>query len=59
MNEDFYEDMPQISFEENEILTSNFTESEVFEAISSMERNKAPGPYGFPSEFYQKKLGGY
>jgi hypothetical protein len=39
---------------ENEILTAPFTEKEVFEAISQMELNKAPGPDGFPAEFYQK-----
>ena len=38
---------------ENEILTSEFTEAEVREAIFQMEHNKAPGPDGFPAEFYQ------
>ena len=46
--------MPQISQEENEILTQNFSEKEVFEAIQQMEHNKALGPDGFPAEFYQK-----
>jgi hypothetical protein len=35
-------------------VTSPFTEEEVFEAISNMEHNKAPGPDRFPAEFYQK-----
>jgi hypothetical protein len=39
---------------ENEILMAPFTKEEVFEAISQMELNKAPGPDGFPAEFYQK-----
>ena len=46
-------DLPQISAEENDILTSPFVEKEVFDAISQMEHNKAPGPDGFPAEFYQ------
>jgi hypothetical protein len=31
-----------------------FTETEVLEAITQMEKNKAPGPDGFPAEFFQK-----
>ena len=46
--------MPQISQEENEILTQAFSENEVFEAIKQMEHNKALGPDGLPVEFYQK-----
>ena len=54
MVETFTDDMPQISPLENSILTSPFSEEEVFHAISQMEHNKAPGPDGFPAEFYQK-----
>ena len=54
MDEDVTNDMPQISSDENAILTSEFTEKEVYEAISQMEHNKSPGPDGFPAEFYQK-----
>jgi hypothetical protein len=39
--------------EESEILTANFTEVEVKEAIMQLQRNKAPGPDGLPAEFYQ------
>jgi mannosylglycoprotein endo-beta-mannosidase len=46
-------DIPQVSPEENDILISPFTESEVKEAVFQMEHNKAPGPDGFPAEFYQ------
>jgi hypothetical protein len=46
-------DIPQVSLEENEILTREFTKSEVREAVFQMEHNKAPGPDGFPVEFYQ------
>ena len=42
-----------MSREENELLTSEFTVSEVKDAVFQMEHNKAPGPNGFPVEFYQ------
>ena len=42
MVEENNDDMPQISEEENDILTSDFTENEVKEAIFQMEHNKAP-----------------
>jgi hypothetical protein len=45
-------DILQVSQEENEFLTAPFTEKEV-EAIFQMKHNKAPGPDGFPVEFYQ------
>lgn len=46
-------DVPQVTNVENEILTSEFTETEVRDAIFQIEHNKAPGPDGFPAEFYQ------
>jgi hypothetical protein len=52
--EDINSDIPQLSVDESNIMVANFTEKEVEEAIISMERNKAPGPDGFPAEFYQK-----
>ena len=39
--------------EDNELLTSEFIGAEVKSAIFQMEHNKAPGPDGFPAEFYQ------
>jgi mannosylglycoprotein endo-beta-mannosidase len=51
--EDHIHDIPQVSDEENEILIADFTENEVREAVFQMEHNKAPGPDGFPAEFYQ------
>jgi hypothetical protein len=40
MNESMTEDIP-------------FSEKEVREAIFYMKHNKAPGPDGFPAEFYK------
>lgn len=51
--EDMTHDIAQLSLEENGFLAAPFTEKEVHEAISQMEHNKAPGPDGFPAEFYQ------
>ena len=53
LDETRIEDIPQVTDTENEILTSEFTEAEVREAIFQMEHNKASGPDGFPAEFYQ------
>ena len=46
------DDIPQVTEIGNEILISAFTEIEVKEAVFQMEHNKAPGPDGFPAEFY-------
>jgi hypothetical protein len=45
MGEEVTHDISQLNEEERVILTSSFTEDEVFEAISQIEHNKAPG-YG-------------
>jgi len=42
-----------VTQEENDVLVAEFTEAEVREAVFQMEHNKAPGPNGFPAEFYQ------
>ena len=39
---------------DNDILVAPFSEKEVFDAIAQMKNNKAPGPDGFPVEFYKK-----
>jgi hypothetical protein len=51
--EDFHGDIPQLSHEENNILTAEFSEKELFDAIEQMEKNKSLGPDGLPAEFYQ------
>jgi hypothetical protein len=53
LDESQIEGIPQVSDLENEFLTAPFTEEEVRVAIFQMEHNKAPGPDGFPPEFYQ------
>jgi hypothetical protein len=47
------EDIPQVTPVENEALVAEFSEKEVRDAIFQMKHNRAPGPDGFPAEFYQ------
>jgi hypothetical protein len=46
------DDILQVSVEENNFLNALYTEDEFKKAIFQMEHNKAPGPDGFPAEFY-------
>jgi hypothetical protein len=50
LDESRYQDIPQVSTEENEALTAVFSEKEV---IFHMKHNKASCPDGFHAEFYQ------
>ena len=59
LDESRIEDVPQLAAEENDILTAPFSEKEVFEAITQMKNNKAPGSDGFLVEFYKKVLAYY
>jgi mannosylglycoprotein endo-beta-mannosidase len=52
LDESRIEDIPQVSDLENEFLTKPFMQEEVRTTIFQMEHNKAPGPDGFPPEFY-------
>jgi len=47
------DDIPQVTDDESESLIAMFTQEESRTAIFQMEHNKAPGPDGFPAEFYQ------
>ncbi len=53
MIEGWTDDIPQVSDLKNDILTAEFSEKEVKEAIFQMDHNSSPGPDGFPAEFYQ------
>jgi hypothetical protein len=53
LDETLTDDIPQVSSEENDLLTAEYSEEEVRKAIFQMKHNKAPGPDGFPAEFYQ------
>jgi hypothetical protein len=53
LDESMTDDIPQVTAAENEALVADFTEKEVRDAIFLMKHNKAPGPDGFPAEFYQ------
>jgi hypothetical protein len=52
MDETLRYDIPQVSEEENEVLTAPFSEEEVKTAVFDMEHNKAPGPDSFSAKFY-------
>jgi hypothetical protein len=53
MDESQTTDIPQVSIEENNLLTAPYFEEEVKKAIFQMEHNKAPSPDGIPAKFYQ------
>jgi hypothetical protein len=46
-------DIPQLSANENALLTMNYSIDEIHKAVFQMEHNKSPGPDGFPAEFSQ------
>jgi hypothetical protein len=54
MNESIIHDVKKIFNEENAILTAEFTENEIHDAILQMELNKSPDSDGFLAEFFQK-----
>jgi mannosylglycoprotein endo-beta-mannosidase len=50
-------ELAQVTDHDNPLLCSPFSESEIKEALFSMERNKVAGPYKIPIEFYQSCWG--
>jgi hypothetical protein len=53
LDETLTDDIPQVSMDKNGLLSAPYSKDEVHKAIFQMEHNKAPGPDGFPAEFYQ------
>jgi hypothetical protein len=53
MDESRIDDIPQVSPEENAILSTPYSEEDIRKAGFQMEHNKASSPDGFPTEFYQ------
>jgi hypothetical protein len=53
LDESMVEDIPLITGSEGESLMAEFSEKEVREAIFQIKHNKASGPDGFLTEFYQ------
>jgi hypothetical protein len=53
LDETRVDDIPQVSPQENALLSAPYSEEEIRKAVFQMEHNKAPGPDGFPAEFYQ------
>ena len=43
-----------VTKKDNEMLCSPVTRNEIWEVIKNMPAEKAPGPVGFPVEFFQK-----
>jgi hypothetical protein len=53
MDESRTDDIPQVSPQENAILTSPYSEDKIRKAVFQMEHNKALGLDGFSAKFYQ------
>jgi hypothetical protein len=53
MDETRTNDIPQVSMKENTLFTTEYSKEDIRKAVFQMEHNKAPGPDGFPLEFYQ------
>ena len=51
----FLNNLPQVSSNNNNILTSPITKKELIDIISKLPNNKAPGPDGISYEFYKEK----
>lgn len=49
-------DLPKHSNEQKQLLDSDITLEEVMEVIKALSRGKAPGPDGFPAEFFRDNV---
>lgn len=45
--------MPKLDPGDKNYLDANISEKEVLDAMKSLQNNKAPGPDGFPIEFFK------
>lgn len=51
--------LPKLQDEDRDLLDADISETEVLQAMNSLQNNKTPGPDGFPIEYYKtfsKKL---
>jgi hypothetical protein len=53
MDETRTDDIPQVTMEENNFLTTLYTKEEVNKVVFQMKHNKSLGLDGFPAKFYQ------
>lgn len=53
LNDNLWEDATHLSETDNEQLCRPFSETEIWNALSQMEKNKAARPDNIPIEFYQ------
>jgi hypothetical protein len=53
MDETQTDNIPQVTIEENNLLTTLYTEEEVNKVVFQMKHNKSLGSDGFPAKFYQ------
>jgi hypothetical protein len=53
LNDSIWDENEKLDENDRNILNAPFTEEEIHQAISQMEKNKAAGPDGIPIEFYQ------
>ena len=53
MDSSVWDNLPQLTEIENDMLCRPFSENEIKNALFQMEKNKAAGPDKIPIEFYQ------
>jgi mannosylglycoprotein endo-beta-mannosidase len=53
LNDNIWDESEKLDETDRNLLNAPFTEEEIHQAISQMEKNKAAGPDGIPIEIYQ------